>query len=179
MTVRTPDLVAVGVSGPPTGATNRPLTVSVTVRNAAPPPLTAPAREMVQRYFGRKTMTVDHTLDTGMPILYDTPADVGADRIVNGIAAYEKYGRAGKHRGRTQDRAEGAGLKLQRRRERVFDFDLVVCATAEKCATTARGSSSRTWCKPIIATALVNALTSAAATAIRPSLNCAALTCGC
>jgi type III pantothenate kinase len=32
-----------------------------------------------------------------MPILYDTPADVGADRIVNGIAAYEKYGRAGQH----------------------------------------------------------------------------------
>ena len=29
-----------------------------------------------------------------MPILYETPADVGADRIVNGIAAYEKYGRA-------------------------------------------------------------------------------------
>ncbi len=61
------------------------------------PPLTMPAQEMVQRYFGLKTMTVDHTLKTGMPILYDTPADVGADRIVNGIAAYEKYGRVGQH----------------------------------------------------------------------------------
>jgi type III pantothenate kinase len=29
-----------------------------------------------------------------MPILYDPPSDVGADRIVNGIAAYEQYGRA-------------------------------------------------------------------------------------
>ena len=55
-----------------------------------------PAQEMIQRYFGMKTMIVDHTLKTGMPILYDTPADVGADRIVNGIAAYEKYGRAAK-----------------------------------------------------------------------------------
>jgi type III pantothenate kinase len=60
------------------------------------PPLTAPAQEMVQRYFGIKTLTVDTTIETGMPILYDRPADVGADRIVNGIAAFEKYGRAGK-----------------------------------------------------------------------------------
>jgi len=60
------------------------------------PPLTTPAQEMIQRYFGMKAMVVDHTLNTGMPILYDTPADVGADRIVNGIAAYEKYGRAAK-----------------------------------------------------------------------------------
>jgi type III pantothenate kinase len=61
------------------------------------PPLTMPAQEMVHRYFGLKTLTVDTTIKTGMPILYDTPADVGADRIVNGIAAYEKYGRAGSH----------------------------------------------------------------------------------
>jgi type III pantothenate kinase len=60
------------------------------------PPLTGPAQAMVQRYFDLKTLVVEATLDTGMPVLYDTPADVGADRIVNGIAAYEKYGRAGK-----------------------------------------------------------------------------------
>ena len=29
-----------------------------------------------------------------MPILYDNPAEVGADRIVNAIAAYERFGRA-------------------------------------------------------------------------------------
>jgi len=61
------------------------------------PPLTMPAQQMVRQYFGLKVMTVEPPLETGMPILYDTPADVGADRIVNGIAAYEKYGRAGKH----------------------------------------------------------------------------------
>ena len=58
------------------------------------PPLTKPAQEMIERYFGLKAMTIEPPLETGMPILYDTPADVGADRIVNGIAAYEKYGRA-------------------------------------------------------------------------------------
>ena len=61
------------------------------------PPLTTPAQDMVQRHFGLTTLNVDATTNTGMPILYDTPADVGADRIVNGIAAYEKYGRAGKN----------------------------------------------------------------------------------
>jgi len=58
------------------------------------PPLTSPARAMVERYLGLKAMVVEPGLETGMPILYDTPADVGADRIVNGIAAYEQFGRA-------------------------------------------------------------------------------------
>jgi type III pantothenate kinase len=58
------------------------------------PPLTSPARAMVERYFNLKAMVVEPGLETGMPILYDAPADVGADRIVNGIAAYEQYGRA-------------------------------------------------------------------------------------
>jgi len=58
------------------------------------PPLTTPAREMVERYLGVKAVVVEPGLETGMPILYEPPADVGADRIVNGIAAYEQYGRA-------------------------------------------------------------------------------------
>ena len=47
-------------------------------------------------------------------------------------------------------------------------------ATPEKWATTARGSSSRTWCRPISATALVNELTRAAATAMCPPAELAA-----
>src|SRR5262249_5262899 len=43
-----------------------------------------------------KPMRVDSELDRGMPILYDNPAEVGADRIVNSIAAYERFGRAAK-----------------------------------------------------------------------------------
>jgi type III pantothenate kinase len=58
------------------------------------PPLTSTMREMVQRYFGVTAITVEPGVNTGMPILYKNPAEVGADRIVNAIAAYEKFGQA-------------------------------------------------------------------------------------
>jgi type III pantothenate kinase len=58
------------------------------------PPLTSTMRAMAQRYFGVPALTIEPGLDTGMPILYDNPAEVGADRIVNAIAAYERFGRA-------------------------------------------------------------------------------------
>jgi type III pantothenate kinase len=57
------------------------------------PPLTTPTRAMVEQYFGVKALTIEPGLDTGMPILYDNPSEVGADRIVNGVAAYERFGR--------------------------------------------------------------------------------------
>jgi type III pantothenate kinase len=59
------------------------------------PPLTTTTRLMVERYFGVSALTIEPGLPTGMPILYDNPAEVGADRIVNGIAAYEQFGRQG------------------------------------------------------------------------------------
>jgi type III pantothenate kinase len=58
------------------------------------PTLTRPTVEMSRRYFGRDPLVVDGKTDTGMPVLYDAPSEVGADRIVNGVAAYECYGRA-------------------------------------------------------------------------------------
>ena len=58
------------------------------------PPLTTTTRAMVERYFGVKALTIEPGLDTGMPILYDNPAEVGADRIVNGVGAFERFGRA-------------------------------------------------------------------------------------
>ena len=57
------------------------------------PPLTTTMRAMVEKYFGTTALTVEPGLETGMPILYENPAEVGADRIVNGIAAFEQYGR--------------------------------------------------------------------------------------
>lgn len=61
------------------------------------PPLTGTMIEMVKRYFGQSPLVVNGEVDTGMPVRYQTPADVGADRIVNGVAAFERYGRpAGK-----------------------------------------------------------------------------------
>ena len=57
------------------------------------PPLTPTVIAMAQRYFGVQTLIVDPSASTGMPILYDNPWEVGADRIVNSVAAYEKFGR--------------------------------------------------------------------------------------
>jgi type III pantothenate kinase len=58
------------------------------------PSLTPIMMTMAQRYFGSSPLVVDQGVRTGMPNLYENPAEVGADRIVNGIAAYEQYGRA-------------------------------------------------------------------------------------
>jgi type III pantothenate kinase len=60
------------------------------------PPLTPTIIAMAQRYFGVKALTIDPAVDTGMPILYENPWEVGADRIVNGVAAYERFGREAK-----------------------------------------------------------------------------------
>ncbi len=57
------------------------------------PPLTGTMIEMSRRYFDRSPIVVEPGVHTGMPVLYENPAEVGADRIVNGIAAYELYGR--------------------------------------------------------------------------------------
>jgi type III pantothenate kinase len=58
------------------------------------PPLTRPMEEMAAEYFGRPPLTVDPGVNTGMPVLYTPPSDVGADRVVNAVAAYEMFGRA-------------------------------------------------------------------------------------
>jgi type III pantothenate kinase len=58
------------------------------------PTLTRPTVEMAERYFDNRPLVVDALTDTGMPVLSDAPSEVGADRIVNGVAAYERYGRA-------------------------------------------------------------------------------------
>ena len=58
------------------------------------PPLTGTMMTMARDYFGRTPLNLEPAVNTGMPILYDNPREVGADRVVNGIAAYEQYGRA-------------------------------------------------------------------------------------
>lgn len=59
------------------------------------PPLTRPMEEMAERYFGQQPTTVDPSTNTGMPVRYVPATDVGADRVVNGVAAFEAYGRSG------------------------------------------------------------------------------------
>jgi type III pantothenate kinase len=71
-----------------------PADVDGVVLASVVPTLTRPTVEMARRYFDREPLVVDALTDTGMPVLYDAPSDVGADRIVNGVAAYERYGRS-------------------------------------------------------------------------------------
>src|SRR3954453_16133886 len=56
------------------------------------PRVTAELRTMVERYFRFAPLVVEPGVRTGMPILYDNPKEVGADRIANAVGAYEIYG---------------------------------------------------------------------------------------
>ena len=56
------------------------------------PNLDAIAREIGTRVFGTEPLFVAPGIKTGLPILYDNPHEVGADRIVNAVAAIHKYG---------------------------------------------------------------------------------------
>ena len=56
------------------------------------PPLVPILKEMAKKYFACEPIIVGPGIKTGISILYRNPAEVGADRIVNSVAAYEKYG---------------------------------------------------------------------------------------
>jgi type III pantothenate kinase len=56
------------------------------------PPLDSTLRQVCERYFHTKPLFIEPGVKTGMPVLYDNPAEVGADRIVNSVAAFEKFG---------------------------------------------------------------------------------------
>lgn len=56
------------------------------------PPLDPILRQVCERYFNLRPLLIEPGVKTGMPVHYDNPAEVGADRIVNAVAAFEKYG---------------------------------------------------------------------------------------
>jgi len=56
------------------------------------PPLDSTLRQVCERYFNTRPLFVGPGIRTGMPVLYENPAEVGADRIVNSVAAFEKHG---------------------------------------------------------------------------------------
>lgn len=66
--------------------------VSGVVLASVVPSLTAAHREMVQRYFHFEPVVVEPGTRTGMPIATDNPREVGADRIVNAVAAFTLTG---------------------------------------------------------------------------------------
>lgn len=65
--------------------------VSDIIISCVVPSLLNALEECSNRYFNIKPMIVGPGLKSGMPIKYDNPKEVGADRIVNAVAAYEKY----------------------------------------------------------------------------------------
>ncbi len=56
------------------------------------PPVESTLSQVCESYFHLKPLFVEPGIKTGMPVLVDNPAELGADRLVNAIAAYEKYG---------------------------------------------------------------------------------------
>src|SRR5437763_17134491 len=56
------------------------------------PPLDSTLRRVCERYCAHKPLFIEPGVKTGMPVLYENPSEVGADRIVNAVAAFEKHG---------------------------------------------------------------------------------------
>src|SRR5262245_41786011 len=65
--------------------------VRAVVVSSVVPPLQSSLEQMSRRYVGLAPLVVGPGVKTGMPILYDNPREVGADRVVNAVAAYEKH----------------------------------------------------------------------------------------
>ncbi len=87
----TSDEIALSVQGllaslPGGGAPHDVIVASVV------PPLRFPVRQAFRQLFGLDPLFVEPGIKTGMPILYDVPQEVGADRIVNAVAAHARLG---------------------------------------------------------------------------------------
>lgn len=72
----------------------RPEDVEKTIISCVVPPMVTIFDSFCRKYLGRSPHWVDAAGYEGMPILYRNPGDVGADRIVNAVAAYRKYGQS-------------------------------------------------------------------------------------
>jgi len=68
-----------------------PAAVDAIAVSSVVPPLALTLARMSERYFRVKPLFVGPGMKTGMPILYDNPREVGADRIVNAVAAWERW----------------------------------------------------------------------------------------
>ncbi|MGE5282920.1 MAG: type III pantothenate kinase [Chloroflexota bacterium] len=58
------------------------------------PPLGSQFEQLTERYLDAECLTIGPGLKTGMPIRIENPLEVGADRLVNAIAAYDRFGEA-------------------------------------------------------------------------------------
>lgn len=69
-----------------------PTSVKGVIIASVVPPLTGIFEKLSQRYFDQDPLVVDAGVRTGVHIRVDHPAEVGADRIVNAVAAFHRYG---------------------------------------------------------------------------------------
>ena len=73
-------------------AAQQPKKIEAAIISSVVPPLTPVIEDVCRSTFGRTASVVGPGLKTGMPILYENPLEVGADRITASVAAFEKYG---------------------------------------------------------------------------------------
>ncbi|MDH7513108.1 MAG: type III pantothenate kinase [Clostridiales bacterium] len=69
-----------------------PASIADLIISSVVPPLTPVFQALSRDMFGLKALVVGPGLKTGMPILYENPLEVGADRVVASVAAFEKHG---------------------------------------------------------------------------------------
>ena len=69
-----------------------PSQVTHIIISSVVPPVESTLRQVCEKYFHVEPLFVEPGIKTGMPVLQDNPADLGADRLVNAIAAFERYG---------------------------------------------------------------------------------------
>ena len=62
------------------------------VLSSVVPPLDSTLHEVCEKYFHAQPLFIEPGVKTGMPVQYDNPAEVGADRVVNSVAAFVKFG---------------------------------------------------------------------------------------
>jgi type III pantothenate kinase len=68
-----------------------PKAIKAIIISCVVPPMLHILEPLCKKYFNIKPLIVGPGIKTGMPIFYDNPREVGADRIVNAVAAFEKY----------------------------------------------------------------------------------------
>jgi type III pantothenate kinase len=66
--------------------------ITAVILSTVVPAVQQPLEDMSRQLFGVDPLNVGPGIRTGIPILYDAPREVGADRIVNAVAAFEQYG---------------------------------------------------------------------------------------
>src|SRR5215216_3500794 len=91
---RVPDEYAILLLGLLATGGLQPADITECVLGSTVPSLTQTFQDLVRRYFRAPTLVIGSGVRTGVRILYDTPRDVGVDRIIDAVAALRLYGPA-------------------------------------------------------------------------------------